>query len=102
MIKAGIIGGSGYTGGELIRLLLNHPKTEIDFVYSTTRAGKPITSAHQDLLGQTELKFSGSGCGFSLFGTWEFHFLFKREQIFDINKNHRSQQRFQITDRFRV
>ncbi|RPG36228.1 MAG: N-acetyl-gamma-glutamyl-phosphate reductase [Muricauda sp. TMED12] len=59
MIKVGIIGGSGYTGGELIRLLLNHPKTEIDFVYSTTRAGKPITSAHQDLLGQTELKFSG-------------------------------------------
>jgi N-acetyl-gamma-glutamyl-phosphate reductase len=59
MIKAGIIGGSGYTGGELIRLLLNHPKTEIDFVYSTTRAGKPIPSAHQDLLGQTELKFSG-------------------------------------------
>lgn len=60
MIKAGIIGGSGYTGGELIRLLLNHPQTEIDFVYSTTRAGKPITSAHQDLLGQTELKFSGA------------------------------------------
>ncbi|WP_293298924.1 N-acetyl-gamma-glutamyl-phosphate reductase [Allomuricauda sp.] len=59
MIKAGIIGGSGYTGGELIRLLLNHPRTEIDFVYSTTRAGKPITSAHQDLLGQTELYFSG-------------------------------------------
>ncbi|MBO0343197.1 MAG: N-acetyl-gamma-glutamyl-phosphate reductase [Allomuricauda sp.] len=59
MIKAGIIGGSGYTGGELIRLLLNHPKTEIDFVYSTTRAGKAITSAHRDLLGQTELKFSG-------------------------------------------
>src|SRR6056297_2234182 len=60
MIKVGIIGGSGYTGGELIRLLLNHPQIAIDFVYSTTRAGKPITSAHQDLLGQTELKFSGA------------------------------------------
>ncbi len=59
MIKAGIIGGSGYTGGELIRLLLNHPEAEIDFVYSTTRAGKPITSAHQDLLGLTDLSFSG-------------------------------------------
>lgn len=58
-IKAGIIGGSGYTGGELIRLLLNHPQAEIDFVYSTTRAGKPITSAHQDLLGLTDLVFSG-------------------------------------------
>ena len=59
MIKAGIIGGSGYTGGELIRLLLNHPKVEIDFVYSTTRAGKPLTSAHADLLGETDLVFSG-------------------------------------------
>ncbi|WP_420402193.1 N-acetyl-gamma-glutamyl-phosphate reductase [Flagellimonas sp.] len=59
MIKAGIIGGSGYTGGELIRLLLNHPQTEIDFVFSTTRAGKPVSSAHQDLLGQTDLNFSG-------------------------------------------
>lgn len=59
MIKIGIIGGSGYTGGELIRILLNHPKTVIDFVYSTTRAGKKITSAHPDLLGQTALEFTG-------------------------------------------
>lgn len=59
MIKAGIIGGSGYTGGELIRILLNHPNAKIDFVYSTTRAGKPIASAHQDLLGLTDLTFSG-------------------------------------------
>ncbi|UJH66272.1 N-acetyl-gamma-glutamyl-phosphate reductase [Allomuricauda sp. SCSIO 65647] len=58
MIKAGIIGGSGYTGGELIRLLLNHAKVEIDFVFSTTRGGKPISSAHADLLGQTDLLFS--------------------------------------------
>ena len=59
MIKAGIIGGSGYTGGELVRILLNHPKTEIDFVYSTTRAGKKVSTAHPDLLGSTEMKFSG-------------------------------------------
>lgn len=59
MIKAGIIGGSGYTGGELIRILLNHPKTEIDFVYSTTRAGKKVSTAHPDLLGLTEMKFTG-------------------------------------------
>jgi N-acetyl-gamma-glutamyl-phosphate reductase, common form len=59
MIKTGIIGGSGYTGGELIRILLNHPHAEIDFVYSTTRAGKPISSAHPDLLGMTDLQFSG-------------------------------------------
>ncbi|PIF01038.1 MAG: N-acetyl-gamma-glutamyl-phosphate reductase [Maribacter sp.] len=59
MIKAGIIGGSGYTGGELTRILLNHPKVEIDFVFSTTRAGKAITSAHPDLLGLTDLRFTG-------------------------------------------
>ncbi|WP_417445246.1 N-acetyl-gamma-glutamyl-phosphate reductase [Joostella sp.] len=60
MIKAGIIGGSGYTGGELIRILINHPQAEIDFVYSTTRAGKPVTDAHEDLLGTTDLKFAGT------------------------------------------
>ncbi|GMN09916.1 N-acetyl-gamma-glutamyl-phosphate reductase [Croceitalea sp. MTPC9] len=60
MIKAGIIGGSGYTGGELIRLLLNHPEVKIDFVYSTTRAGEKVVNTHQDLLGQTDLKFSDS------------------------------------------
>lgn len=59
MIKAGIIGGSGYTGGELIRLLINHPKVEIDFVFSTTRAGKSLVSAHPDILGQTDLNFTG-------------------------------------------
>lgn len=58
MIKVGIIGGSGYTGGELIRLLSNHPQVEIDFVFSTTRAGKPVTSAHSDLLGQSDLSFT--------------------------------------------
>ncbi len=59
MIKAGIIGGSGYTGGELIRILLNHPQATIDFVFSTTRAGKKITTAHPDLLGITDLAFTG-------------------------------------------
>ena len=59
MIKAGIIGGSGYTGGELIRILLNHPQAEIDFVFSTTRAGKKLTTAHPDLLGTTDMEFTG-------------------------------------------
>ncbi|UOB17736.1 N-acetyl-gamma-glutamyl-phosphate reductase [Abyssalbus ytuae] len=58
MIKAGIIGGSGYTGGELIRILLNHPQVEIDFVYSTTKAEKPVSDAHEDLLGVTNIRFS--------------------------------------------
>ncbi|MCG2460630.1 N-acetyl-gamma-glutamyl-phosphate reductase [Flavobacteriaceae bacterium F89] len=59
MIKAGIIGGSGYTGGELIRILLHHPHATIDFVFSTTRAGKKISSAHPDLIGETEMEFTG-------------------------------------------
>ena len=60
MINIGIIGGSGYTGGELIRLLLNHPKVHIDFVFSTTRAGKKVSTAHPDLLGLTDLLFTGN------------------------------------------
>ncbi len=59
MIKAGIIGGSGYTGGELLRLLLQHNQVTIDFVFSTTKAGLPVTTAHPDLLGTTTLTFSG-------------------------------------------
>ena len=58
MITTGIIGGSGYTGGELIRLLVHHPGARLQFVYSTTRAGKPLSSAHPDLLGQTDLLFT--------------------------------------------
>ncbi len=58
MIKVGIIGGSGYTGGELIRILLNHSKAAIDFVYSTTRAGKSLHTAHPDLLGETMMLFT--------------------------------------------
>ncbi|MES1216667.1 MAG: N-acetyl-gamma-glutamyl-phosphate reductase, partial [Bacteroidota bacterium] len=57
-IKAGIIGGAGYTGGELIRLLINHPQAELSFIHSRSNAGKAITTVHQDLLGDTELKFT--------------------------------------------
>lgn len=58
MIQVGIIGGAGYTAGELIRLLLNHPSASINFVYSTSSAGRFLSSVHQDLVGETELKFS--------------------------------------------
>ncbi len=58
MKKVGIIGGSGYTGGELIRLITHHPALELDFVYSTTRAGQPITETHLDLLGEVEMNFT--------------------------------------------
>ena len=56
--KAGIIGGAGYTGGELLRLLLLHPSAELVFVQSTSNAGKPVTHVHTDLLGETESLFS--------------------------------------------
>ena len=58
-IKAGIIGGAGYTGGELIRLLIHHPDISVSFIHSRSNAGKPVHSVHQDLLGDTDLKFSG-------------------------------------------
>ncbi|PVD51209.1 N-acetyl-gamma-glutamyl-phosphate reductase [Terrimonas sp.] len=57
-IKVGIIGGAGYTGGELIRLLINHPAADIVFINSRSNAGKPVSAIHQDLLGDTELFFS--------------------------------------------
>ncbi|MDA9335405.1 N-acetyl-gamma-glutamyl-phosphate reductase [Flavobacteriaceae bacterium] len=58
MIQVGIIGGAGYTAGELIRLLLVHPKAEINFVYSTSSAGKKLCTIHQDLVGNTDHCFT--------------------------------------------
>ena len=57
-VKIGIIGGAGYTGGELIRLLINHPQAEIIFINSKSNAGNLVSSVHQDLVGETNLKFS--------------------------------------------
>ncbi|WP_418510738.1 N-acetyl-gamma-glutamyl-phosphate reductase [Corallibacter sp.] len=57
MIKAGIIGGAGYTAGELVRILINHPEVNIDFVYSTSNAGNTIGKVHQDLISE-DLEFS--------------------------------------------
>jgi N-acetyl-gamma-glutamyl-phosphate reductase len=57
-IKAGIIGGAGYTGGEAIRLLMNHPIAELVFVQSRSQAGKPLHETHTDLIGETDLKFT--------------------------------------------
>ena len=60
MIKAGIIGGSGYTAGELLRILTHHPGVEVDYIYSTTNAGKKVWEVHQDLIGTTDLEFTAS------------------------------------------
>jgi len=58
LIKVGIMGGAGYTGGELIRLLIHHPQVSINFVHSKSNAGKPVYTVHQDLIGSTTLVFA--------------------------------------------
>ena len=58
MIKAGIIGGAGYTAGELIRLLINHPDVDIKFINSSSNAGNKITDVHEGLYGETDLVFT--------------------------------------------
>ena len=57
-LEIGIIGGAGYTAGELIRLLLHHQETNINFVYSTSNAGNKLYKVHQDLIGDTEINFT--------------------------------------------
>ncbi len=59
MIKIGIVGAAGYTGGELLRILVNHPNAEIAWAHSKSQAGKPVYATHTDLLGDTDLTFSG-------------------------------------------
>ena len=57
-IKAGIVGGAGYTGGEMLRLLINHPEVEIVFVHSNSNGGNLVSDVHTDLLGDTDLRFT--------------------------------------------
>ncbi|RYF97027.1 MAG: N-acetyl-gamma-glutamyl-phosphate reductase, partial [Chitinophagaceae bacterium] len=58
MIKVGIVGGAGYTGGELLRLLVNHPEANIVFVHSNSNAGNPVSKVHADLEGETSISFT--------------------------------------------
>ena len=58
MIKIGILGAAGYTGGELIRLLINHPEAEIVFANSESNAGNPVSDVHEGLIGETDLHFT--------------------------------------------
>ena len=58
MVKVGILGAAGYTGGELIRLLLNHPEAEIVFANSESNAGNLVSDVHEGLIGETDLKFT--------------------------------------------
>ena len=59
-VNIGIIGGAGYTGGELLRVLLRHPNAHITFVHSTSSAGELVSKVHADLVGDTDLKFAAS------------------------------------------
>ncbi len=61
--KVGIIGGAGYTGGEAIRILLNHPGVELAFVQSASNAGNLLSDVHTDLVGDTEMRFSAEAVG---------------------------------------
>ena len=58
MVKVGILGAAGYTGGELIRLLINHPEAEIVFANSESNAGNLVAEVHEGLYGETDLKFT--------------------------------------------
>jgi N-acetyl-gamma-glutamyl-phosphate reductase len=57
-VKVGIVGGAGYTGGELIRILLYHPEVELIFVHSASNGGNPFYAIHKDLIGETEMRFT--------------------------------------------
>ncbi len=57
-IKTGIVGGAGYTGGELLRVLLRHSNAHISFVHSTSNAGEMLSKVHTDLMGETDMKFA--------------------------------------------
>jgi len=57
-IRIGIVGGAGYTAGELIRILLYHPNADLKYIQSSSNNGQPVTSIHRDLFGETDLKFS--------------------------------------------
>jgi len=57
-IKVGVIGGAGYTAGELLRILINHPAVTIVFVNSSSNAGNPVTDVHSGLIGETDLVFT--------------------------------------------
>ena len=59
-INVGIVGGAGYTGGELLRVLLRHPQVHINFVHSSSSAGQLVSAVHTDLLGDTELVFTNN------------------------------------------
>src|SRR5688572_12773974 len=108
-IRVGIIGGAGYTGGELIRLLLNHPYAELAFAHSKSNAGNPVGSVHRDLEGETKIKFTdtlqSSDVIFLCMGHGEAHkFLSesnieKSAKIIDLSQDFRLSENAVVGDR---
>ena len=103
-IKVGIVGGSGYTGGELIRLLINHPKVDISFINSKTYKGKKVVDIHKDLIGESEIKFIGEikDCDVIFFclghnKSEEFlrkTFINRKTKIIDLSQDYRLEKSF--------
>ncbi|UYZ65003.1 N-acetyl-gamma-glutamyl-phosphate reductase [Hymenobacter weizhouensis] len=62
-IKVGLVGGAGYTAGELLRILLHHPRAELSAIVSTSNAGNAVSSVHDDLVGETEVQFASKLAG---------------------------------------
>jgi len=102
-MRVGIIGGAGYTAGELLRLLLNHPEAEIAFIHSSSNAGKPVTDIHEGLIGETDLCFSDSydltsvdvlflcqGHGFSR-KFWEDNEMPEKLKVIDLAQDYRDE-----------
>lgn len=102
-MKIGIIGGAGYTAGELIRLLINHPGAEIAFVQSSSNAGNPVAAVHEGLYGDTDLVFTDSfdleaadvlflcsGHGFSR-KFWQEHELPAHLKVIDLAQDYRDE-----------
>lgn len=104
-IKVGVIGAAGYTGGELTRLLLNHPFAEVQYVISKSQAGKPVSLVHTDLYGDTDMYFTeepqeGSDVVFLCMSHGEakkyltaHKFLYKKK-IIDLSRDFRGSESF--------
>ncbi len=103
MIRAGIIGGAGYTAGELLRLLLNHPETKVEWVHSTSNAGVPVSDIHEGLIGETDMTFASDydlatvdvvflcqGHGFSA-GFWKENTLPEGVKVVDLAQDFRDE-----------
>jgi len=106
-IRAGIIGGAGYTGGELIRLLIHHPDVSVSFINSRSNAGKHVQSVHQDLIGETDLKFTDklgkdADVLFLCVGHGEARKFLEENKIDDKTKIIDLSQDFRLTDKSKI